>query len=178
MAPTKWLRIGLPDRFLVQPAPQDGPRRSRRVWGPSLAENRPKTDPTISGQVFRYPASHQYIDTSYNATRVRTRSGSLSSFDTAPRLLKKGTSPDGNLAGVFVGSADVRPTMAPIPLYIDGARLAVPVATKFSPAADKQTHKDFRSNFGSNFSATSAPFAPACRRHGKNCWRMRRSAKS
>ena len=32
------------------------PRRSRGVWGPSLAENGPKTGPDISGQIaFRYP---------------------------------------------------------------------------------------------------------------------------
>ncbi len=40
----------------MQPALQDEPRRSRGVLGPSLAENRPETDPQISGQTaFRYP---------------------------------------------------------------------------------------------------------------------------
>ena len=35
------------------------PRRSRGVLGPSLAENRPKTDPQISGQTaFGYPVKH------------------------------------------------------------------------------------------------------------------------
>ncbi len=35
---------------MVQPALQDEPRRTRGVLGPSLAETRPKTDPTNSGQ--------------------------------------------------------------------------------------------------------------------------------
>ena len=34
----------------MQPALQDEARRSRGVWGPTLAEHRSKTDPTISGQ--------------------------------------------------------------------------------------------------------------------------------
>ncbi len=39
---------------------QDEPRRSRGVLGPSLAGNRPKTDPKISGQIaFRYPEGHR-----------------------------------------------------------------------------------------------------------------------
>jgi hypothetical protein len=36
-------RIGLRGLFLVQPALQDKPRRSRGILGPSLAENRQKT---------------------------------------------------------------------------------------------------------------------------------------
>jgi hypothetical protein len=42
--------------FLVQPALQDQPFRSRGALRPRLAEHRPKTDPSISGQTaFRYP---------------------------------------------------------------------------------------------------------------------------
>ena len=37
--------------LVVQPVLQDEPRRSRDVWGPSLAENRPKNDPKVSGQI-------------------------------------------------------------------------------------------------------------------------------
>lgn len=50
------LIIGPPGRFSVQPALHDEPHRSGEVLGPSLAENRPTTDPAISGQTaFKYP---------------------------------------------------------------------------------------------------------------------------
>ena len=54
--PRSGLRIGLRGWFLVQPALQDEPLRSRGFLGQGLAVTRPNTDPNISGQIaFRYP---------------------------------------------------------------------------------------------------------------------------
>jgi hypothetical protein len=53
---------------LVQPALQDEPRRSRGLLGPSLAENRPKNDPEISGQTaFRYRRPRASKEVRHNA---------------------------------------------------------------------------------------------------------------
>jgi hypothetical protein len=55
--PRNGLRIGLRGCFLVQPALQDEPRRSKRVLGPSLAEIRQKTGPKSEFRIANEPLS-------------------------------------------------------------------------------------------------------------------------
>ena len=59
----------------MQPALHGEPRRSRGVWGPSLAENAPKTGPKVSGQTaYRYVSS---VLMSLRASQLGSQRGSL-----------------------------------------------------------------------------------------------------
>ncbi len=98
----------------MQPALQDEPRRSRGVLGPSVAENRPNTDPNIFGQTaFRYPISRARLGESLIAGRGQPDQGDLPKA--RPRLPRGAEAPstDDMLLRVTVGAV-----WAPINKYI------------------------------------------------------------